>query len=137
MADFKYVGQVSGLTIGAFKITLTGTVEAGDFLGFDRAKADATDVELAYLAMEAGEDGDDIDVYPVLAGMIFEGVADGDIAEKGTQVALAIATADQVVDATGGTNLFFISLDTVDVSEDSDDLVRVMYVGAYHNDLTE
>ena len=135
MADFTYVGQVQGLTTSTLKIMLTGTVEIGDFIGFDRAKADATDTQLAFLALEAGDDGDEVLVMPVIAGMIFKGVADGDIAEAGTQVGLAVATSTQVVDATGATNLFFVSLDTVDVSETSDDSVRVMYVGAYHNDL--
>lgn len=130
MADFKYVGQTSGNTTAAIEIMLTGTVEIGDFIGFDRAKADATDAQLAFLAMEAGDDGDTILVYPVVAGMIFEGDADADVAEAGTQVGLAVDTTKQVVDATGATNLFFVALNAADISEDA--TIRVMYVGAYH-----
>jgi len=133
MADFTYVGQVSGNTIAAISITLTGTVEAGDFVTYARAKATASAVELGFLALEGGVDGDVILAYPVIAGMIFKGTADGDITEVGTQVALAVSSNAQVVDATGGVNLFFVSLDAPDISEDAN--VRVMYAGAYHNDL--
>jgi hypothetical protein len=132
MADFKYVKQISGATTESLVIMLTGTVEAGDFVTYARDKADATDAELGFFALEGGDDGDEILVLPVVAGMVFQGDADADIAEKGTQVGLAVDTATQVIDASGADNLFFVALDAVDESEDA--TCRVMYTGAYHVD---
>ena len=128
--DFKYIGQLSGATTGAVEITLTGTVEIGDLLASSRAKAAVTDVTLAWLAVEAGDDGDDIQAIPILPGTILEGNADADIAEKGTLVGMAVPGA-QTVDAAGATYTYFYNLDVVDISEDA--RCRVVYDPTYVN----
>lgn len=134
MADFKYVGQLSGATVGTVEITLTGTVEIGDLLTSARDKADATDVTVAWLAQGAGDDGDEITALPILPGTILSATADGDIAEKGQLCSLIIDTATQKIDADGGAGYkFFYNLDTIDVSAQTDDSVRVVYDPTYSN----
>lgn len=127
--DFTYVGQVSGMTVSSQKIIAGGTVEAGDLLAADRAKAVAADGTLSWYVLEGGASGAEITVLPVIPGMIFKGTADGDVATLGLAVSLA-GTTTQVIDADAGAGTaFFRALDTVDVSAQADDSIRVLYVG--------
>lgn len=126
--DFTYVGQVSGMTVSSQKIIAGGAVEAGDFLAADRAKAVAADV-LSWYALEDAASGAEVTVLPVIPGMIFKGTADGDVATLGLAVSLA-GTTNQVIDADAGAGTaYFRALDTVDVSEQADDSIRVLYIG--------
>jgi hypothetical protein len=128
MGDFVYKKHISGLTIELVKITLAGTVEAGDIIAYDRTKADADDVAPAWLAYEAGDATDEILALPLVPGVILEGVADGDIASKGLACSLIIDTATQKVDADAGAGYpYFLALSTVDVLESDTDKVLVMF----------
>jgi len=111
MADFIYrKAYGNGLTVQTEKIVLAGTVEAGDIVAADLTKADASDTNVLYLAMEAGDAADEIIGLPLVPGMVLECKSQDEVV-VGNPVGIAIeaVTNRQIADEDAANMLFRVS----------------------------
>lgn len=130
MGDFLYKKLRWSGEPAAERVTLAGTVEAGDLLEVGGTKADAADTAVAWIAMEAGDSGDVINAYPVIPGMILQAKTQDTLTVgEACGIAIEATTNRQIVDD-GASNALFHALEAA-TAEDEDAKVVVTSTGSY------
>lgn len=115
MADFRYKKHSAGMTVGMLELPANGAVEQGDLIDSTLAKADASDADIKFIAMEDADDGADVLLMPVLNGTVLEGTVDsGGGVSAGDSVGIAVATDTQEIDENAANSLFIAMEDGSD-----------------------